>query len=81
MKLNQEKCHLLVSGHRQENIWARIGQTKIWPVDAERKLKIHKTFRRRPGCLLNVLNTFNLRPVSTGWESRKQKLLGAEIVV
>ena len=29
MKLNQEKCHLLVSGHRHENIWERIGQTKI----------------------------------------------------
>ena len=30
MKLNQEKCHLLVSGYKHENIWARIGQTKIW---------------------------------------------------
>ena len=27
---------------------------------------MHKTFRRRPGRLLNVLRTFNLRPVSTG---------------
>ena len=44
MKLNQEKCHLLVSRHKHENIWAKIGQTKIW-------------------------------------ESRKQKLLGVEIVV
>ena len=30
MKLNQEKCHLLVSGYKHETIWARIGQTKIW---------------------------------------------------
>ena len=30
MKLNQEKCHLLVSVHKHENIWANIGQTKIW---------------------------------------------------
>ena len=30
MKLNQEKYHLLVSGHKQENIWTKIGQTKIW---------------------------------------------------
>ena len=30
MKPNQEKCHLLVSGHKQENIWDRIRQTKIW---------------------------------------------------
>ena len=34
------------------------------PVDTGRKLNVHKTFRRRPGCLLNVLCTFNLRPVS-----------------
>ena len=37
----------------------------IFPVDTGRKLNIHKTFRRRPGRLLNVLCTFNLRPVST----------------
>ena len=36
------------------------------PVDRGRKLNIHKTFRRRPGRLLNVLCTFNLRLVSTG---------------
>ena len=28
MKVNQEKCHLLVPGHKHENVWARIGQTK-----------------------------------------------------
>ena len=30
MKLNQEKRHLLVSGYKHENIWARIGEVKIW---------------------------------------------------
>ena len=35
-------------------------------VDTGRKFNVHKTFRRRPGRLLNVLCTFNLRPVSTG---------------
>ena len=25
MKLNQDKCHLLVSGHKHETIWAKIG--------------------------------------------------------
>ena len=35
-------------------------------VDTGRKLNVHKTFRRRPGHLLNVLCTFNLRAVSTG---------------
>ena len=36
------------------------------PVDTGQKLNVHKTFRRRPGRLVNVLCTFNLRPVSTG---------------
>ena len=36
-----------------------------YPVDTGRKLNVHKTFRRRPGRLLNVLCTLNLRPVST----------------
>ena len=35
-------------------------------VDTGRKLKVHKMFRRRLGCLQNVLCTFNLRPMSTG---------------
>ena len=39
---------------------------KLFPVDTGRKLNAHKTFRRRPGRLLNVLCTYNLRPVSTG---------------
>ena len=40
-------------------------QTTI-PVDTGRKLNVHATIRRRPGRLLNVLCTFNLRPVSKG---------------
>ena len=36
------------------------------PVETGRKLNVHKTFRRRPRRLLNVLGTFNLRPVSSG---------------
>ena len=30
MKLNQGKFHLIISGHKSEEIWAEIGQTKIW---------------------------------------------------
>ena len=30
MKLNQDKCHFLLLGHKHETIWANIGQTKIW---------------------------------------------------
>ena len=36
------------------------------PVYTGRKLNVHKTFRRRPGHLLNFLCTFSLRPVSMG---------------
>ena len=34
------------------------------PVDTGRTLIVHKTLRKRPGRLLNVLCTFSLRPVS-----------------
>ena len=36
------------------------------PLVTGRKLNVHKTSRRRPGRLMNVLCTFNLSPVSTG---------------
>ena len=44
-----------------------------FPVDTGCKLNVHKTFRRRPGHLLNVLCTFNLRPVSTGFQRHKNE--------
>ena len=45
--------------------YARFYQNLIclYPVDTGRKLHVHKTFRRPPGRPLNVLCTFNLRPV------------------
>ena len=30
MKLNQDKCHLLFSGFKFKNVWAKLGKTKIW---------------------------------------------------
>ena len=30
MKSNQDNCHFLVSGHKHETVWAKIGETKIW---------------------------------------------------
>ena len=42
-------------------------QTKNYPLGTGRKLNVHNTFRRRPGRLLNVLCTFNLRTVSKGY--------------
>ena len=47
------------------------------PVETGRKLKVQKTFRRRPGRFLNVLYTFNLRPVSAGCLLKVLKRLSA----
>ena len=30
IKLNQDKCYLLISEHEHETSWAKIGKTKIW---------------------------------------------------
>ena len=30
MKLNTDKCHLLVSGHRYEEMWAKVRNDRIW---------------------------------------------------
>ena len=46
---------------------SRITKIINCPVDTGCNLSVHKMFGRRPGRLLNVLRTFNLRPVSTGW--------------
>ena len=30
MKLNTDKCHLLVSGHKFEEMWMKVGTDYIW---------------------------------------------------
>ena len=44
-----------------------------------RKLNVRKAFRRCPGRLLNVLRTFNVRPVSRGQVKNSKLLLYEEI--
>ena len=39
MKLNEDKCHFLISGHKHETVFADIGESKIW------ESKSQKTFR------------------------------------
>ena len=62
-------CNILVKQYccDRKNVfhYSRNGSKNL-PVDTGRKLKVHKTFRRRTGRLLNVLCTFSLRSVSTG---------------
>ena len=32
MKFNKDKCHLVVSGHKYENVWVKMGDEQIWKV-------------------------------------------------
>ena len=41
MKLNEEKCHLLIAGHKYENIWAMVGNSRIWESQKEKLLGVH----------------------------------------
>ena len=49
--------------------------SNLFPVDTGRKSNVHKTFRRRPGHLLNVLRTVNLRPVFTEFYIMSKSLI------
>ena len=40
VKLNQGKCHLIVSGFKYENVWAKIGKTKIWKSKKQKLLGV-----------------------------------------
>ena len=66
IKLNQEKCHLLVSGNKSENIWAEIDRAKIWEspkqkllcVFIDQNLSFHgyvSSLRRKAGKKLSAL--------------------------
>ena len=38
MKLNEYKYHLLISGHKYEHVWAKIGNSRIWESHHEKLL-------------------------------------------
>ena len=40
MKLNQDKCHLLVSEYKDEKIWSRIGKVKTWESSKKKLLGV-----------------------------------------
>ena len=40
IKLNQDKCHLLLSGHKHETVCAKIGKTKIWESSKQKLLGV-----------------------------------------
>ena len=41
MKLNQDKCHLLVGGYKHELVHAKIGSNTIWESQCEKLLGVH----------------------------------------
>ena len=41
MKLNQDKCHLLISGHIYESMWENIGSCKIWESNDQKLLVVN----------------------------------------
>ena len=40
MKLNQGKCHLLVSGQKHKTVWAKVGETKVWESNKQKLLVV-----------------------------------------
>ena len=40
MKLNTDKCHLILAGCKHEHIWAKIGNDKIWESKQQRLLGV-----------------------------------------
>ena len=60
MKLNKEKCHLLVSGHKYEHIWIKINNYMIWEnknvkflgvnIDSELKFNDHVSNIYKKSC-------------------------------
>ena len=66
MKLNHDKCHLLVSGYKNENVWPNTGNEKIWEsnkqkllgLDIDRNLNFNEhvsSLCRKAGNKLSVL--------------------------
>ena len=60
----RDKCHLLVSGYKNENVWANIGNEKIWEsskqkllsLDIDRNLNFNEhvsSLRRKAGSKLS----------------------------
>lgn len=41
MKPNQEKCHLLIPGHKYEGVRANIGPCKIWERNDQKRFGVN----------------------------------------
>ena len=70
MKLNEDKCHLLVMGHICDTLWANIGKTRIWEsknekllgftIDRNQNFDDHVfTLRKKAGRKLSALSSIS----------------------
>ena len=41
MKLNTDKCHLIISGNKHESLWANVGNDRIWELKYVKLLGIN----------------------------------------
>ena len=61
MKLNQDKYHLLTSGHKYESVWANIGSCKIWESNDQKLLETN----------IDCNSKFNFKTVHRSWQNTK----------
>lgn len=54
--------------------------TNYLPLDTGRTLSVRKMFRRCPGRPVNILDTFNLPSMSSGWRQKIKSLVWKDIV-
>ena len=40
MKVNGDKCHLLISGHKHEHMWDKVGSSRIWESESAKILGV-----------------------------------------
>ena len=68
MKLNTDKCHLILAGCKHEHIWAKIGNDKIWEskqqrllgVTLDNKLRFNEHILKKEESYLNHLLSLSL---------------------
>ena len=58
--MNSDKCHLLVAGHKFEQIWAKIGTDLIWESNSVKLIRIaidnHLKFDKHISLLCSTAN-------------------------
>lgn len=71
MKLNVDKCHLLLAGHKHEWVWAKIGDNMLWESKEQRLLgvNIDKNLRFE-NHVENICNKANIKLTAIARYSR-----------